>query len=213
MKKLVTATLCVAFAIGAFAQSSILNPWSVGINFGGQAGLYPLTAEEGPQIYEPSAFQLNATGMLSDNFGIMAAGNFHIINTENIENASNFVNLQLHAVWNTGNTLNFSSFSENLGLTMHGGIGVAALWQKDRFENPDSRLIKAADEMISLGIGIKPYYAFNENLAVNLDYSFNFTLNQNRDFEMIALQDPAITGRHMTLMLGVSYHFGKSEKE
>lgn len=214
MKKVFIIAIGLGLSLSAFSQNLMKNPWSIGINFGSQFGMTPITSsEEVPQVYEPSVFQINAVRMFNDNLGIMAAGNLHFISTDVTENSSSLLNLQLHALWNAGNTFNFESFSDKLGLTMHAGIGGAALWQKDYFETPDSRLIKGADELITLGVGIKPQFAVSECVAINLDYSFNFSLNQSRDFDMVVLNNPETTGQFMTLTLGVSYHFGGKSAE
>ncbi|MFO7880047.1 MAG: outer membrane protein [Bacteroidota bacterium] len=211
MKKIISISIGVMIAIGSFAQTGELKPVSIGFNFGGQAGLYPLDAEEIPKIYEPSVFQLNAKGMLNETWGIMLGTQYQMIETE-FKTPTNYVKLFAHGIVNLGEVMNFESFTKSLGLYAHGGIGAAAMWNPDRFENPQSRLINAADEMFALGIGLSPYFAVNENWSVNLDYSFDFHLEQSRHFDMGELLETGNKyGRAMTLTLGVSYHFSFSE--
>ena len=208
MKKILSFSLGLFLAIGMMAQTAALKPVSIGFDFGGQAGLTPLDVTEAPKIYEPTVFRLNAKAMLTDKYGIMLGAQYQMIQTEAYDNANNYVKLFAHGIVNLGEVMNFSSFSESLGLYAHGGIGGAAMWLPGRFDNPQSRLFNGADEMFTWGLGITPYFAVNEHWSVNLDYSYTFHVGQSREFDMGELIDSSgISGSLMTLTLGISYHF------
>ncbi len=213
MKKIISISIGVLITFGLFAQTRDLKPVSVGINFGGQAGLNPLDANEVPKIYEPTVLQLNAKGMLNETYGIMFGGQYQVINTENFDEPTNYVKLFTHAIVNLGRVMNFERFTKSLGLYAHGGIGASALWAPGRIDNSSSPVFDAADEMINFGLGLSPYFVVNKNWAVNLDYSYTFHIAQDNSFDMsYSIERSGIDGSFMTLLLGVSYHFSFKQK-
>jgi OOP family OmpA-OmpF porin len=214
MKKLLTISFSLLLLLNAFAQSGEEKPFSIGLNFGGQAGLNPLATEEAPQIYEPTVFQFNAKSMPNNTWGIMFTGNYQFIKTESFDKPTNLIRISAHAVMNAGKMLNFESFSESLGLHVHGGLGGAAMWQPGRYPDASSPLFDQADEFMTLGLGISPYMAINENWSVNLDYSYTFNVRQDRPFDMGNVQENSgINGSLMTLTLGIGYHFSNNKEE
>ncbi|MFO7791039.1 MAG: outer membrane beta-barrel protein [Bacteroidales bacterium] len=214
MKKLSLIFVILFSAATLFAQEEEgidLNPWSVGLDGGIHAYMHPIDADVAPELYDPGFARLSGRYMFNDNWGIMGSAQYDLFMLEEGDVQTHFVGITGQAVMELGNMMNFESWTNHLGLMMHIGVGGAAMWQPDRFdEDNTSRLFDQADEMIMFSAGISPYVKLNENWAINLDYGFNYNIEQSRPFDMGELnEEPALSGRFMTMSIGVSYHFGE----
>jgi OmpA-OmpF porin, OOP family len=216
MRKLSVIIVGMLFIFsGVFAQetekSIELKPWSVGLNAGLHAMEHPIGEKVGPEITDQGFAQLTGRYMFDDKWGIMAGIHYNLFMLEEGDLQTNLVGISGQVVLELGNMLNFESFSKRLGLMMHVGVGGAAMWQPDRFaEDVTSRMFNQADEMIIFNVGLAPYVKINENWAINLEYGFNYNIEQSRPFDMGEInEEPGSSARFMTFSIGASYHFGE----
>lgn len=213
MKKISVIIVGVFFICsGLFAQETTksieLKPWSFGLNAGLHAMEHPLNENVAPA---PGFAQFSGRYMFNDKWGIMAGAQYNLFMLEEGDAQTHYVALNGNVVMELGNMMNFQSFSQHLGLMMHVGVGGAAMWQPERFsDDVTSRMFNQADEIITFNAGLAPYVKINENLAINLEYGFNYNIEQSRPFDMGEMnEEPGLSARFMTFSIGASYHFGE----
>ncbi|MDA3819957.1 MAG: hypothetical protein PF590_05805 [Candidatus Delongbacteria bacterium] len=145
----------------------------------------------------------------------MACAQYNLFMLEDGDVQTHYVGILGNVVMELGNMMNFESFSKHLGLMMHVGVGGAAMWQPERFsEDVTSRMFNQADEIITFNAGLAPYVKINENWAINLEYGFNYNIEQSRPFDMGEVnEEPALSARFMTFSIGASYHFGEQSSK
>ncbi|MEA3448629.1 MAG: outer membrane beta-barrel protein [Bacteroidota bacterium] len=219
MKK-ISVIIAMLFAFTAvMAQEDIendavksieLEPWSLGLNAGRNTGMHPMDKNAPPEFYVPEFVQLSGRYMFDDNWGIMASTQYNLFKIED-DVQTHYVGVLGNVVMELGNMMNFESFSKHLGLKMNIGVGAAAMWQPDRFsDDVTSRMFNQADEIITFNAGLAPYVKINENWAINLEYGFNYNIEQSRPFDMGEInEEPGLSAQFMTFSLGASYHFGE----
>ncbi|MFO7791160.1 MAG: hypothetical protein R6V32_11375 [Bacteroidales bacterium] len=206
MKKLFVLVFSLCFALSLYSQDIEMKPWSIGINAGGYTGMNPMGDYEGNQIYDMGVYQIDGRIMFNEKVGIKLGSQYNMINLGDDKVHTDYLKFYLHGVLDAGELMSFNS--ENLGLYIHAGAGAGGMWQKNRFNNPSSRLFDPVDEMITMGGGINYYIKINEQWSYNLACAYTMHMEQSRNFDMGDLiEETGINGRYMSFTLGVSYHF------
>lgn len=90
-----------------------------------------------------------------------------------------------------------------LGLIAHGGGGISFMSNTD---SPATR----SDRMLHFIAGISPRYWINENIAINMDFSFVGLDRQNWGVEMLSRFGSPTIGKYVNMSLGVTIGLGES---
>lgn len=210
MKKISLFLLIALMSFSVFSQNSgeKLNPWSVGLGIGDNFFMRPIDKDQLSKGFKPGCFQLYGKYMFNDIWGIMLNGEYDIIFNENDKN-TNLLGAAVQAIADISNAANFSNWTNVFGLYAHAGIGADVMWRPGI--TMENNLFKNADEMITLMIGITPYFKINENWAINVDYTYSIHFKQNRYYNMnIYNENKSGFGFINTCTIGVSYHFGNN---
>ena len=221
MKKTLTALLiCSAsFLFGqAEQQDEGMNHWSIGVNVGGSDGHAPIRMGR-PKVYQPHMVQGNLRYMFNNRFGIMGTLMYNNFKIGETGYRTNYMSAQIHGVVNAADLLKLNTIADNrIGLLIHGGFGLASMWQKGFFdslgiENPESPLFNKADDMLVWSFGATPQFRITDNFTLNADLTFNFHGRQSRTFDFQhANNRSGIDGYFLNVSVGASYSFGKAKR-
>jgi len=210
MKKISLFLLIALTSFSVFSQNSEnkLNPWSIGLSVGNHFFMGPIDYTPLAPWYAPGCAQLDGKYMFNGTWGIMLKGEYNIILHYHSKD-THIAGGTLEAIADLGNATDFSNWTKIFGLYAHGGIGGDVMWRPGI--TMANNLFKNADEMITLSIGVTPYFKVNENWTVNIDYSYRLHFKQNRYYNMDISNDyPLGVGYMRTLTVGISYHFGNN---
>lgn len=191
--------------------------WSVGLNIGGSDGHAPIRLGK-PKLYQPHMVQGNVRYMFNNRFGAMASMQYNNFKIGETGYRTNYINNQLHLVVNAGDIVKLNTISDRLGLLIHGGVGIASMWQKGFFdslgiENPESPLWNKADDMIVWSFGFMPQIKLNERWSINANLAFNFHARQTRTFDFQHRNNRnGIDGYFLNLSVGVTRYFGSVKR-
>jgi len=210
MKKISLFLLIALTSFSVFSQNSEnkLTPWSIGLSVGNHFFMGPIDYTPLAPWYAPGCAQLDGKYMFNGTWGIMLKGEYNIILHYHSKD-THIAGGTLEAIADLGNATDFSNWTKIFGLYAHGGIGGDVMWRPGI--TMANNLFKNADEMITLSIGVTPYFKVNENWTVNIDYSYRLHFKQNRYYNMDLSNDfPLGVGFMRTLSVGISYHFGNN---
>ena len=210
MKKISLFLLIALTSFSVFSQNSEnkLNPWSIGLSVGNHFFMGPIDYTPLAPWYAPGATQLYGNYMFNKNWGIMLKGEYNIILHQGSKD-THIAGGTVEAIADLGNATNFSNWTRIFGLYAHGGIGGDVMWRPGI--TMANYLFKNADEMITVTIGVTPYFKVNNHWTVNIDYSYRLHFKQNRYYNMDISNDyPLGVGYMRTLTVGISYHFGNN---
>lgn len=114
--------------------------------------------------------------MFNNKFGLRLGGGYETFkekkDTPKFE--SNLWNVNLQAVANVGRVLSFEDWTRDLGLLLHGGVGVGQL-KADSFEK--------ADNLGFVTLGLTPQVRLSNRITLLFDGSAYFYARQNRTFD------------------------------
>ena len=136
MRKQILA-LTALVALSANAQE--YNKWSIDVNGGVNKPTYGFAS--GYTTATPSLWTANGgvRYMFNNKFGLRLGGGYETLkekkDTPKFE--SNIWNVNLQAVANVGRVLSFEDWTRDLGLLLHGGVGVGQL-SGDNFSKADN---------------------------------------------------------------------------
>ncbi len=210
MKKISLFLLIALTSFSVFSQNSEnkLNPWSIGLSVGNHFFMGPIDYTPLAPWYAPGCAQLYGKYMFNGTWGIMLKGEYNIILHQGSKD-THIAGGTVEAIADLGNATNFSNWTKIFGLYAHGGIGGDVMWRPGI--TMANYLFKNADEMITVTIGVTPYFKVNNHWTVNIDYSYRLHFKQNRYYNMDISNDyPLGVGYMRTLTVGISYHFGNN---
>ena len=173
MRKQILA-LTALVALSANAQE--YNKWSIDVNGGVNKPVREFTS--GYATKTPNFFTVNGgvRYMFNNKFGLRLGGGYETFkekkDTPKFE--SNLWNVNLQAVANVGRVLSFEDWTRDLGLLLHGGVGVGQL-KADSFEK--------ADNLGFVTLGLTPQVRLSNRITLLFDGSAYFYARQNRTFD------------------------------
>ena len=173
MRKQILA-LTALVALSANAQE--YNKWSIDVNGGVNKPTYGFAS--GYATATPSLWTANGgvRYMFNNKFGLRLGGGYETFkekkDTPKFE--SNLWNVNLQAVANVGRVLSFEDWTRDLGLLLHGGVGVGQL-SGDNFSK--------ADNLGFITLGLTPQIRLSNRVALLFDGSAYFYARQNRTFD------------------------------
>ncbi len=173
MRKQILA-LTALVALSANAQE--YNKWSIDVNGGVNKPTYGFAS--GYTTATPNLWTANGgvRYMFNNKFGLRLGGGYETFkekkDTPKFE--SNLWNVNLQAVANVGRVLSFEDWTRDLGLLLHGGVGVGQL-KADSFEK--------ADNLGFVTLGLTPQVRLSNRITLLFDGSAYFYARQNRTFD------------------------------
>jgi OmpA-OmpF porin, OOP family len=205
--------LLLSVVFSATAQDkTYYDRWSIGLNVGGSGGHAPIRIDR-PAIYQPHMLQLNGRYMFTNRIGIMNSVQFNNFKIGDSGYRTNYINTKLSLVVNAGDIIKLYELHEDLGLLIHGGVGLAGMWQRGFFDSitpGQNPLWNKADDMLIWSFGFTPQYKINDRWSVNADLMFNFHFKQTRtfDFQNKNPRQGGINGYFLNFSFGVTRYLG-----
>lgn len=200
MKKQILA-LAALVTIGAQAQE--YNKWSIDLNGGVNKPTVAVTS--GYRTTTPSFWTANAgvRYMFNNKFGIRLAGGYDSF--KNADNSPKFEsslwNVNLQGVANLGRVLSFETWTKDLGLLAHAGLGYGQL---------NSDLLSKGDQVGFLTAGVTPQLRLSNRITFLADGSVYFNARQQNTFDTNAKTDKrGIQGTNFTVTVGLQIALGK----
>tara|TARA_B110000285_G_scaffold210133_1_gene251746 strand:+ start:288 stop:1589 length:1302 start_codon:yes stop_codon:yes gene_type:complete len=213
MKKNLTA-LFLMLTLVSFGQNDF-NKWSAGISIGSHDGMHP--TPKFTKVFQLHHFGANGRYMMNNKVGIMLDVGYDYIDTYNNPVNTNYWRTSFQGVVNVGNLLCFDTWTERIGLLVHGGAGISHLWlNKDlRTEtDPQDPLFKGVDDMLNYTFGATAQFLITDRISLNADLSFVFHNGQTYrwDYAKENHLNTPIDGTMINVSIGASYSIGKNEK-
>lgn len=201
-----TLLLLVAFlSVASFtataqeAKSAEFNQWYIDAGI----GLTKPYKDSAPGYYSPTpgffAGEIGARYMFNEYFGLKALIGYNQFSDakDSKEYKTTYMRYNVEAVANLGNMLNFSTFTQKIGLLGHVGGGIATL-NYDAADNNEKAINGVA--------GLTVQYKLNDKISINADGSVMANAMQDRTFDGMA---SGSKGAIFNGTVGVSYSLGK----
>lgn len=165
-----------------------------------------------------NAFLINSRYMYKPFFGFFIKGGYDSFSSKLDElSKSKFMQLSIEATYDLGG-LYYSASSKELDkyfkknkfqLFVHGGPGVASMWNNDfNSLNATDPYFKNHDDIILLILGINPECKINSRLSINLDFSVTFNFRQDRTFNY-SIMNSSKNASMYSIGLGLNYFISK----
>ncbi len=218
MKKLVLTILLLATGILS-AQDSVsatqtqkindYNKWSIEFSGGAHKPSRPFA--EGYYTTTPSfgQAQLGIRYMLNDKFGLrLGLGYNHIEgDDESLEFKTDVYRSSLEGVVNLTSLLNFSDWTNTLGLLIHGGAGYSFA----DYKSPAA--IDGKDNMLNIMGGITPMVKLSRSVALFGDVSAVGNIRQTYTIDGTQLNNKRdVDGFTVNASIGLNIYLGGAEK-
>ena len=119
---------------------------------------------------------------------------------------SDYYRASLQGVVNVGSLLRFETFTNSLGLLVHGGAGYSQLKPKEPIDRD------ATDQMLNFIVGVTPQVKLGKRVALNLDASMIGHVRQNYTFDGTKFtKKRGFNGYLMNFSAGLTVYLGKHD--
>lgn len=119
---------------------------------------------------------------------------------------SDYYRASLQGVVNVGSLLRFETFTNSLGLLVHGGAGYSQLKPKEPIDRD------ATDQMLNFIVGVTPQVKLGKRVALNLDASMIGNVRQNYTFDGTKFtKKRGFNGYLMNFSAGLTVYLGKHD--
>ncbi len=211
MKKVFLLAILIMSANWANAQEelSTSNKFSIELSGGLQKASRPFAP--GYYVNSPSFAQgsLGVRYMMNDRFGLKADVGYNAMESDDtsLEFSGNYTRVSLQGVINLGHILNFSDWTNSVGLLFHTGTGFSML------NVDDATLNDGKDNMMHVMAGITPQVKLSDRFAVNVDLSLIGNIGQSLSWDgNINPGTRGIDGSLYNYSLGLTYYIGENEQ-
>lgn len=218
-KKLASLTLLLlTFAVNAqnetvtstepYIDNSAYDKWSIEINGGLNKPLRTLTPGYYNAVFNSLHLDLGARYMFSPKFGLkldFGYDKFKDGDNDSLEFESKSLRTSLQGVINLGRALNFETWTNTIGLLVHGGFGVSQITSESGFDDED---------YMAHGIlGLTGQVRLSNSVALTGDLTGIVNAQQNWNFDgMGQTRTAAIDGVLLNASIGLTFYLGKNEK-
>lgn len=192
---------------GLIAQKEF-NQWSVGVEGGHHGAMTAATTNL--KVPNLGYVSLNTRYMANPRFGMMLRAGyngFKFEESDDVINRVNYLNFTLEGVANLGQIMNFSSWTNHIGLLLHTGPGGAINGIGSDTLNTDKMLVGR--------LGLSPIFKLGNKFMLSTDLTFNGHLKQGVTFdryESNEINGNGVDGYFFTASVGLTYYIGKAEK-
>ncbi|MBF4515420.1 OmpA family protein [Flavobacterium sp. ANB] len=216
-KKLASVSfLVLSFAAGAqnmattLAQPSVepaYNKWSIELNGGVNNPIRTMTPGYSTATLNPFHADLGVRYMFSPTFGVKFDVGYDQFQErdDTPEFESRYVRASLQGVINISRALNFETWTNTIGVLVHGGIGVSQLSADNGFDGED---------YMGHGIlGLTGQIKLSNSIALTGDLSGIVNGRQNWNFDgKSQARTGAFDGGLLNASIGLTFYLGKNEK-
>ena len=209
MKKIIL-TLVIACSIsiisaqtkkGNFSQGQS-NQLSVEVAGGLNKPQKPMTSGYGASFTNSYTLDLGVRYMFNNKFGLKADFGYNNISGNNFD--SKYYRIDGQGVANLGRIMNFESWSQNIGLLGHAGLGLSLL-------KKESNSIK--DGMINIMAGVTGQIKLSDKIALTGNFTSIFNAKQNYAFDgMSPSKSGGFNGTLFNSSIGLTFYLGNNEK-
>lgn len=204
MKRQILALVSVSLiAFGVQAQEQDYNKWSFDLGAGFNKPAVGLTS--GFSTSSPSLWTAKAgvRYMMNNKFGVRLGGSYDNFKAgdDSKDFESNAWGVDLQGVANLARVLNFETWTSDLGLLAHAGVGIGQI---------NSDYISKADNIGYIVAGLTPQLRLSNRVTLQGDVSTYFNSKQQRTFDTYSQTTRrAIQGVKLTGTIGLSIALGK----
>jgi len=168
---------------------------------------------ETPDTYGSSysglkSFDFGVRYMFNEKFGVKVG----YLNNQFESNRNNGFGSKMNTItfngyYNLANALDFKrSFSDNLGLLFHGGIGYSIM---------TSNFLTGDDQVYSFIGGLTPQYKLSDRFAFYIDFTFFYNTSHDFDYDgtdYTLLENSKFNTQMYTISLGLIFNIGSSRQ-
>lgn len=193
----------------SYNNKSLYNKWSVELNGGLTKPVRALTPGYYNEFFNLNSFHadLGVRYMFNPKFGLkldFGYDQFQNGDNNSLDFKSRYIRTNLQGVINLGRALNFETWTNTLGLLLHGGLGASQLTSKTGFDGEDY--------MINGILGLTAQVRLSDRVALTGDLTGIVNAQQNWNFDGMG---PAPTGVFdgglLNASLGLTFYLGKNK--
>jgi hypothetical protein len=190
----------------------VKNRLSTGFNYGIHGSI---SSTNNIDPTSSNVFLLTNRYLFTPNFGVNLKFGWDKFKTKNeIISKTNYVDLSVDLVYDLGDVLDFKAVGynteiqkSNFQLYIHGGIGVASMWNGDfASSTATDPYFKNHDDIINLNIGLTPELRINKHFSINVDFSIITNFKQDRAFNYSIENNKDILKLYNTV-IGLNYFY------
>ena len=217
-KKLASLTLLV-LSFAATAQNgtttstepsidnSVYDKWSIELNGGLNKPVRTMTPGYYNEVFNSLHADLGVRYMFSPKFGLkLDFGYDKFTDADNsLEFESKSLRTSLQGVVNVGRALNFETWTNTIGLLVHGGFGASQLTSETGFEDEDY--------MVNGILGLTGQVKLSNSVVLTGDLTGIVNAQQNWNFDgMSQTRTGPFDGILVNASVGLTFYLGKNEK-
>ena len=217
-KKLASLTLLV-LSFAATAQNgtatstepsidnSVYDKWSIELNGGLNKPVRTMTPGYYNEVFNSLHADLGVRYMFSPKFGLkLDFGYDKFTDGDNsLEFESKSLRTSLQGVVNVGRALNFETWTNTIGLLVHGGFGASQLTSETGFEDEDY--------MVNGILGLTGQVKLSNSVVLTGDLTGIVNAQQNWNFDgMSQTRTGPFDGILVNASVGLTFYLGKNEK-
>lgn len=184
------------------------NKWSIDLKGGIHKASKPFSS--GYFVDTPSFGQgsLGVRYMLNNYFGLRAEFGYSSFESGDNSNQfkSDYMRSTLQGVVNVGNLLNFSDWTNTVGLLAYGGAGYSMNRPSEPIEYDES------DNMMNLMVGFSPQFRLGNRVALTTDFAAITHAFQRYNIDGTGrVTEPGFTGLTLNASVGLTFYLGGNE--
>lgn len=211
MKKITLIGFLILSAV-TFGQITkpTFNRWSIDAAIGTNTPIRGFTPGYRSPLVNIGSFEVGGRFMFNANAGIQLGLGFDQFNNKKTskEFKTNYGHLNLQAVINLGNVLNFYQWTEKFSFLAHAGVGLASMT-----DNGVAMPIFGDDQHGQLVFGLTPQFKLSRKLALNLDVTGYALTRQNHTLDYKTKSVHYGFGDYfIRTTAGVSYYLGSFDQ-
>jgi OOP family OmpA-OmpF porin len=183
------------------------DQWSVELNGGLNKPMRTMTPGYYTEVFNSLHADLGVRYMFSPKFGLKLDFGYDQFKEgdNSLEFESKYLRTSLQGVINLGRALNFETWTNTIGLLVHGGFGASQITSKTGFDDEDY--------MVNGILGLTGQIKLSNSVALTGDLTGIMNAQQNWNFDgMGGTKGSAIDGILINASLGLTFYLGKNEK-
>lgn len=182
-----------------------MNKWSLGLGYNAHFPTVP-TSVATKSVWGVNG---NVRYMFNSKFGLSANMGYNSISpiSDALDTRSSLLTSNIQGVINLTDVLSFETWTNHIGLQLHGGAGLSKLWSADQGAKYGD-----GDGFYNFTLGISPQFKLGSRVSLFLDLSLVGTLSQSRTFDYLAtFNRQGFDAYYMTESIGLNVYLGKEE--
>ncbi|HEX8013936.1 MAG TPA: OmpA family protein [Flavobacterium sp.] len=188
-------------------DESSYNQWSIELNGGLNKPARTMTAGYYTEVFNSLHADLGVRYMFNPKFGLkLDLGYDKFYEGDNsLEFDSKYLRTSLQGVVNLSRALNFETWTNTIGILVHGGFGASQITSKSGFDDEDY--------MVNGILGLTGQVKLSNRVVLTGDLTGIVNAQQNWNFDgMEKVQTGAFDGVLVNASVGLTVYLGKNEK-